>query len=235
MIIKIKKRSLFLFALVFFLGAFAFLLLHVKIVAAACSGTDTYTFSVFDPAKNLIRTATEAINPVTGTACNSPTTNTAEIYVSCQTNGTYWANITCAGCSDAQHVDQTDTPILNCTGPEEQQFVIKNTTGHTIVSFDEKGYVYLKGLNHSNQGPLDPPPRSFIIKNKSGQPVAFIPLNGSLWLTGDITMRQSPLNTPPSSFIIRNSTGKDVAYIDDKGNLVLTSVIYHNWTPFASP
>ena len=114
--------------------------------------------------------------------------------------------------------------------PEKNKLMVKNITGGNIAAFDSKGYVYLKGFNHSNQASLSPTPNSYIIRNNTGKVIAYINSSGSLFITGSVSMSQTAVSAPLSSFIIRNGTRKDVAYIDSSGNLVLAGKLYYNWT-----
>lgn len=196
--------------------------------SAACSGTDTYTFNIFDSNRVLLRSVSSSINPTGGTDCNSASSNSVSLPASCQMSGTYIANATCGGCTVMSAV--ADTTILTCYASESKKVLLKNLSGGSIAALDSKGYLYLRGFNSSQQGTLDPPKNSYIIRNNTGAVVAYIANNGSIFLRGGISLSQSSLAPPRNSLIVRNYTGANVAYIDDTGNLFLTGKLYYNWT-----
>lgn len=229
MIIRAKKRALLLFTIIIALFSVGLLLIDSDPVSAACSGSDKFNFSVFNPNKLLLKNVSALISPITGASvpCDVANATDANLSIYCQQNGTYWANVTCAGCT---HAAVADTAVLQCYGVEKNRLIIRNNTGGNIAAFDEKGYVYLKGFNHSNQASLSPTPNSYVIRNNTGKVIAYINSSGSLFITGSVSMSQTAVSAPISSFIIRNQTRKDVAYIDSSGNLVLAGVVYYNWT-----
>jgi len=201
-----------------------------EVVIAVCTNTDTYTLSIDDPNGVVIRTDQQVIDPEDGDDCNTATSNTAKLSVSCQIEGDYTAEIICDECSDAGHSATADTVILSCYAPEVNKFVLKNSSSGIIAAFDEKGYLYLRGFNFSGQSDLSPTPNSFIIRNKTNQVVAYINSTGSLFLSGSLTLSNSQTSAPKNSFIIRNGTGAEIVYINDAGNMVLEGKLYFNWT-----
>lgn len=228
--IMIKKRTMVLFTIFLLISVFILMVVDSRNVSAQCSGTDLFTLRLKDPNNVEIKTSPQqTINPTGGTDCNNIDTDNATINGTyCQMTGTYKANVTCDSCS--VHSAVTDTIVLTCYAPETNKFLVKNSTGGNIAAFDGKGYVYLKGFNHSNQASLSPTPNSYVIKNNTGRVVAYINSSGSLFLSGSVSMKQATVSASLNSFVIRNITRKDVAYIDSSGNLVLSGVIYHNWT-----
>ena len=237
MILKIKKRDLMVVLPVLALFAAVIIILssNSRIVIGACTETDTYTLIAHDPSRINIGNDTEVIDPEASDGagnCDTATTNTARLSVSCQKAGNYTANVTCVDCTGTFHAHSStsNTTVLTCYAPENQKFLIRNTSSEVIAAFDEKGYVYLRGDNVTGLSSMSPTPSSYIIKDKSGAVVAYINRTGYLFLKGKIFMSQSAVSPAPSSFIIRNSTGRDVSYINSSGDLVLSGKIYHNWT-----
>ena len=207
-----------------------FLLIDSKTVFAQCSGTDTYTLNVHNPDDTLLRSDSQTISDLTGDNCDSATSNEAKLSVSCSRGGNYTANITCDGCTGSGHSLIDHTTVLFCYNATLNKFLIRNASGTDVAAFDEKGYVYLRGFNYTNQEVLSPPPSSYVIRNNSGETIAYIDFNGSFYMKGSILMSQATISPPPSSFVIRNSSGNDVAYVNNTGDLILSGLIYHNWT-----
>ncbi|MBI2134844.1 hypothetical protein HYU09_02560 [Candidatus Woesearchaeota archaeon] len=227
--IRIKKRNILFSLMALILISGLFLALKANYAAAVCSGSDLWSLKIYDPSRNLVRNSSIiTITPTGGVECDTPTTVSTNLDVSCQTSGTYVANVTCYGCAVMSNV--ADTNVITCQAPNANRLIIKNSTGGNIAAFDEKGYVYLRGFNYSNQAVLNPNQNSYVFMNNTGKVVAYINSSGDLMLAGSVSMSQATVSAPLNSFIIRNDTRKDVAYIDSSGNLVLSGVIYHNWT-----
>lgn len=221
--IKIKK------SLAFLILAIALFMIFSYIVFAPCTGTNTYTVKIYSPSRALVKNSSlQTIDPIDGTACNSASNPSTTIVWNCQESGTYVANVTLLSGTD--HANVADTNVLTCYAPETRKFMIKNESSNVIAAFDEKGYMYLRGINVSNQGALSPTQNSYIIKNNTGTVVAYINSSGNLFLRGSLSVNRSAINPPLNSFIIRNSTSRNVAYIDSTGNLVLSGQLYFNWT-----
>jgi hypothetical protein len=139
----------------------------------------------------------------------------------------YLDNLTVTGFYNTQ---QTGFDVLTCYAPEDNKLVIRNQSSSAVAAFDEKGYLYLRGMNYSRQGNLNPPKNSYIIKNNTGNVVAFIDSKGNLNITGSITKQSHILSPPKNSFVIMNRSRNVVAYISSTGNLFLEGNIYFNWT-----
>ena len=155
--IRVKKRTIALLIPLLLISVLILMIADSRNVSAQCSGTDLYTLRIKDPNNVEIKTSPQqTISPTGGTSCDNIDTDTANVSTYCQMNGTYKANITCDSCS--VHTAVTDTVVLTCSAPETNKFLVRNSTGGNIAAFEGKGYVYLKGFNHSNQASLSPSP-----------------------------------------------------------------------------
>ena len=231
MTIRVKKRDMTSLVLMVVLILPTLLLINSNAADAACGGSNIFTLRVFDPNSVQLRSGSDTITPVTGDSdpCSTATSNSVgPLNIQCQIGGSYTADVTCTSCAAGHTV--SSTTVVSCLSPEKNKLMVKNITGGNIAAFDSKGYVYLKGFNHSNQASLSPTPNSYIIRNNTGKVIAYINSSGSLFITGSVSMSQTAVSAPLSSFIIRNGTRKDVAYIDSSGNLVLAGKLYYNWT-----
>ena len=217
-----------------------FLILETTEVKAGCdAGTDTWELRAYDPDDTLIATSpsitmsSKSTNlddgDISDTACNVVNDYEENLSIKCQKAGTYYASIACTSCT-VNHSAVGNTNVLTCLAPETNKFIIRNTSGQNIAGFDEKGFVYLKGNNYTDQGPLNPGEKAYVIRNNSKQIVAFIGNNGSLYLTGSIYHTLDATSSNTSSFVVRNGTKQDVAFINSAGNLYITGKIYRNWT-----
>jgi len=222
----VQKKALWLI-LVFFSVIVG--LAVVQIVEAACSGTDTFTLFIENSNGTQIHSSSASITNTTADAQDCGTdVDTIDLYVKCWVNDTYKALINCSGCG---HSGISYTTVLICRKPSQKQFKVINNAKQTVAIFDEKGDIYLKGLNFSSQSGLMPPANSFVIKDKNGLVVAFIDSNGNLNMTGRIFMNQNlTINSSRSSFIIRNQSNADVAYINSSGDIALLGRLYANYS-----
>jgi len=108
--------------------------------------------------------------------------------------------------------------------PSLIKFEIKNSSGSTVASIDNKGDMYLKGTKSESQGSLTPTPNSFIVKDSSGSVISYVNSTGSLFLKGTASTGLTSLTT--TNFEFKNSDGGLIAFFDNTGNLKLNGTVF---------
>lgn len=154
-----------------------------------------------------------------------------------------------AGCADLFDNDETNCgdsvcesseSCLSCDSdcggcpyaPSPPLLLIKNA-GINIVSFDENGFLVIRGALQNNAAPVQTSDSEFVVKDSSGNPVAMINLiTGNMAIKGNLFENQGSL-TPASDndFIVKDANGDVRVYIDSSGNLYLKKSIVQNGNP----
>jgi len=114
--------------------------------------------------------------------------------------------------------------------PTKIKFEIKNKTGSTVASIDERGNLYLKGDITLPGTSLTPDPNSFILKDANDFVRMYVNSTGHMFLTGNV-IQGFDTSSPGglSKLMIKNSTDDIVAFVNKNGNLRLNGVVGENY------
>lgn len=149
-----------------------------------------------------------------------------------------------AGCTDLSDEDETNcgdsvceealescsTCSFDCCGfvPSPPLLLIKNA-GIDVASFDQDGFLVIKGALQQNVIPVQTSDDEFVIKDNSGNAIAVINLvTGNMAIKGSLFQNQGLLAPASSSdFVVKDASGNVLDYIDSSGNLYLRKSIVH--------
>jgi len=116
----------------------------------------------------------------------------------------------------------TSYQVEESTGlPSGYKFVVQDSAGANVASFDDKGDAYFSGAISEEESSLIVPANSFIIQNSSGAVVAYVDNSGNIFMKGTVSIQDSLGGLTSGNLEFRNSTDDLVSFFDNLGNLKL--------------